>query len=95
MLLAVCLAFLLTILDLYLKLGHLEPHVVELVMFVEHLAHGFTLTISKYFYGLIKHYKLRLHDIPPEIPSAPTVVQLGSIHRMSRVEPCDWSDDKS
>ncbi|KAL1333864.1 hypothetical protein AAHE18_11G134000 [Arachis hypogaea] len=26
---------------------------------------------------------------PPEIPSAPTVLQLGSFHRLSRVEPWD------
>ncbi|XLT79712.1 hypothetical protein HN873_001465, partial [Arachis hypogaea] len=26
---------------------------------------------------------------PPEIPSAPTILQLGSFHRLSRVEPWD------
>ncbi|RWR98011.1 LOW QUALITY PROTEIN: hypothetical protein CKAN_02749800 [Cinnamomum micranthum f. kanehirae] len=30
---------------------------------------------------------------PPEIPSAPTVLQLGSFHRLSRVEPWDWTAD--
>ncbi|KAK2633387.1 hypothetical protein Ddye_032528 [Dipteronia dyeriana] len=30
---------------------------------------------------------------PPEIPSAPTVLQLGSFHRLSRVEPWDLTAD--
>ncbi|KAL8209908.1 hypothetical protein R6Q57_006640 [Mikania cordata] len=30
---------------------------------------------------------------PPEIPSAPTELQLGSFHRLSRVEPCDLTAD--
>ncbi|PIA29000.1 hypothetical protein AQUCO_06400051v1 [Aquilegia coerulea] len=30
---------------------------------------------------------------PPEIPSAPTVLQLGSFHHMSRVEPWDLTAD--
>jgi hypothetical protein len=30
---------------------------------------------------------------PPEIPSAPTVLKLGSFHRLSRVEPWDLTAD--
>ncbi|MFS8034376.1 hypothetical protein Hanom_Chr17g01580421 [Helianthus anomalus] len=30
---------------------------------------------------------------PPEIPSTPTVLQLGSFHRLSRVEPWDLTAD--
>ncbi|PVH66381.1 hypothetical protein PAHAL_1G230400 [Panicum hallii] len=40
------------------------------------------------FFSISMHF-----TTPPEIPSAPTVLQLGSFHRLSRVEPWDLTAD--
>ncbi len=40
------------------------------------------------FFSISTHF-----TAPPEIPSAPTVLQLGSFHRLSRVEPWDLAAD--
>ncbi|KAL8266665.1 hypothetical protein R6Q59_004009 [Mikania micrantha] len=40
------------------------------------------------FFPISTHF-----TVPPEIPSAPTVLQLGSFHRLSRVEPWDLTAD--
>ncbi|KAB2080785.1 hypothetical protein ES319_A05G089400v1 [Gossypium barbadense] len=63
------------------------------------------LTLVAYFYaGLSKKglgvlsplvfFPISTHfTAPPEIPSAPTVLQLGSFHRLSKVEPWDLTAD--
>ncbi|KAJ1681015.1 hypothetical protein LUZ63_023754, partial [Rhynchospora breviuscula] len=41
-----------------------------------------------------RSFRSSIHlTVPPEIPSAPTVLQLGSFHRLSRVEPWDLTAD--
>ncbi|KAJ1682020.1 hypothetical protein LUZ63_022758 [Rhynchospora breviuscula] len=44
--------------------------------------------------SLLAFFPISIHlTVPPEIPSAPTVLQLGSFHRLSRVEPWDLTAD--
>ncbi|KAJ3669778.1 hypothetical protein LUZ61_022632 [Rhynchospora tenuis] len=41
--------------------------------------------------SLLAFFPISIHlTVPPEIPSAPTVLQLGSFHRLSRVEPWEF-----
>nr|GMD96860.1 hypothetical protein Iba_chr15bCG8860 [Ipomoea batatas] len=48
---------------------------------------------SRVFSPLV-FFPISMHfTTPPEIPSAPTVLQLGSFHRLSRVEPWDLTTD--
>ncbi|KAF8050344.1 hypothetical protein N665_1993s0001 [Sinapis alba] len=38
-------------------------------------------------HSLTEQCRVEVGPAPPEIPSAPTILKLGSFHRMSRVEP--------